>query len=42
MAYDILTGKKTPKELGYEDPKNFEISINEEVLLSISLFILFI
>lgn len=35
MAYDILTGKKTPKELGYEDPKNFEISINEEVAKAI-------
>lgn len=31
MAYQILTGKKTPKELGYEDPTDFEISINEEI-----------
>ncbi len=31
MAYDILTGKKTPKEIGYEDPQNFELSINQTV-----------
>ena len=31
MAYDILTGKKTPKELGYEDPNSFELSINQNV-----------
>ena len=35
MAYEILTGKKTPKELGYEDPTDFEISINEEIASAI-------
>ncbi len=31
MAYEIITGKKTPKEVGYEDPSTFEISINENI-----------
>ncbi len=31
MAYEIITGKKTPKEVGYEDPSAFEISINENI-----------
>ena len=31
MAYEIITGKKTPKEVGYENPSTFEISINENI-----------
>ena len=35
MAYEILTGKKTAKEIGYEDPTNFELSVNTTVAQAI-------
>ncbi|MDE5755513.1 MAG: ABC transporter substrate-binding protein [Clostridia bacterium] len=35
MAYEILTGKKTAKEIGYEDPATFELSVNQTVAQAI-------
>ncbi len=35
MAYDILTGKKSPKEIGYEDPTGFELSVNQNIASAI-------
>jgi putative ABC transport system substrate-binding protein len=31
MAYDIITGKKLPKEIPFENPDSFELSINEKI-----------
>lgn len=35
MAYEILTGKKSVKDIPYEDPSNFELTVNQEVAKSI-------
>ena len=31
MAYDIITGKKSAKDIPYENPQGFDLSINETV-----------
>lgn len=31
MAYEILTGKKSVKDIPYEDPKDFELTVNQSV-----------
>ena len=31
MAYEILTGKKTAKDIPFENPESFELSLNENI-----------
>ncbi|MDE7337583.1 MAG: ABC transporter substrate-binding protein [Clostridia bacterium] len=31
MAYDIITGKKSAKDIPYENPESFELSLNEKI-----------